>query len=117
MLISSVEPLSLRHHLVLVGKFTGEVLYNRTDIPDLRAIRLRAIPQEHINLDLPISILEIVVEMPHDRCDELYPALCGLLDLLLMGQTAAVLNGNKVSHLLIQPLVLIHDASYEKTYF
>lgn len=74
-IISTVEPFSLLHLLEGVGVLIRIVLYCGLDVPNLRAVGLWLEPEEDIELDLPILVLEDVVPMSLNGCEELKPTL------------------------------------------
>lgn len=62
-------------------------------------------------MDLPIFIPEHVVPVALDGGEDLESAGGGFLYLLLVGKAAPILNGNEVSHVLVQLGVHFEDAS------
>lgn len=108
--IGTVKPFPFLHLLEGVGVLVRIMLYCRLNVPNLRAVRLWFEPKKDIELDLSILILEDVVPMSLDRCEELKATLRGFLYLLLMGKTAAVLYGDQIAHFLIKFRVNLHNA-------
>lgn len=100
-IIGAIEPFSFLHLLESVSVLIRIVFYCWFDIPNLRAIGLWLEPKEDIQLDLAIFVFEDIVPMPLDGCKKFEPTLCGFLDLLLVGKTAAILYRDKIPHFFI----------------
>jgi hypothetical protein len=101
-LVGLVEPLASPHLFERVRVFVGIVLDDWLQLPKLRSLDVRLVPQKNVDLSLPVFVLKVVVEVPLQRSEQLEPALGGLLDLLLVRQTAAVLDGDEVAHFLVE---------------
>lgn len=90
--ISPVEPFSSFHLLEGVRVGIGVMLNNRLDLPQLRPFDVRFETQKDIDLCLPVLVLKVVVKVALDGGEKLKPAFAGLLNLLLMSETASVLD-------------------------
>jgi hypothetical protein len=99
--VGSVEPLALAHLLESPGELVGVMLYYRLNIPNLGAFSLGFVPEEHVQLYLPILVPEDIVPVPLDGGEDLEPARGRFLYLLLMGKAASILDRNEISHILI----------------
>jgi hypothetical protein len=84
-IVGPVEPFSFLHFLERVCVLVGIVLNDWLQLPYLRAINLRFVPQKDVNLCLSRLIFEIVVEMSLDGSEQLESTLCCFLDFLLVG--------------------------------
>jgi hypothetical protein len=115
--VGSIEPLALAHLLESPGELVGVMLYYWLNIPNLGAFALGSVPEEHIQLYLPILVPEDIVPVPLDGGEDLEPARGGLLYLLLMGEAAAILDRNEVSHILVELGVDFKDTLLRSTYF
>ena len=115
--VGSIEPLALAHLLESPGELVGVMLYYRLNIPNLGAFTLRPVPEEHIQLYLPILVPEDIVPVPLDGGEDLEAARGGFLYLLLMGKAASILDRNEISHILIELGVDFEDTLLLLIYF
>lgn len=67
------------------------MLNGRFAVPKLSPRRVRPIPQENVNLILPVLILNIVIVMSLQGSEELESTLRAFLYFLFMGQTTPIL--------------------------
>lgn len=115
--VGSIEPLALAHLLESPGELVGVMLYYWLNIPNLGSFALGPVPEEHIQLYLPILVPEDIVPVPLDGGEDLESARGGLLYLLLMGEAASILDRNEISHILIELGVDFKDTLLLSTYF
>lgn len=82
--IGPVEPLTFLQLLERICVGIRIMLDHWLDLPQLRALDIWLVTEKDIDLSLPVLVLEVVVKMPLDRCEELESTLCSLLYLLFM---------------------------------
>lgn len=83
--------------------------------PNRRAIRLK-FTQEYVDFLLPIVVLQVVVQMPLQRCQNFESFPFSFVDFLFVCQTASILNRDQVSHLLIECTIFLKWPEYLMNY-